>query len=1105
MICSPVRVCRDRKMASNFGIRGLFSGSFGLGGLRRRKLSGGLRPAELLEMRTLLTNPLTAIPKLDSLPGAPVRVYLDFDGHTETQDWPATRTDNQTGPIVTPVFDVDGDQTTFSDTELDMITEVWYRVSEDFMPFNVNVTTIDPGTYNDFETVLVSIGGNGSWTGSPGGIAFLNAFSTGVVNTCYAFTDNTGFGGVDHMKGTAMTVSHEVGHTLGLNHHSEYDANGNKTDEYNPGTAAIGPIMGAPYGSFREIWVNAPGNVSVTAFQDDFAEMTRAANRTFVFRADDVGDTNSAAKRINVTSPNILEQGVIGQNNDVDVYSFDTDAGPISFSLTGLDLRTVFGNNRLNPGTNGDFVLELRDGSGNVLASDNPSASLNASVSATVAQGTYFVVVSTTGRYGEIGQYTLSGTVIPLPTVPVMLGPSGTLADQLPIFTWTASANVQSYSLEVDVFDSTAKTWSSYLSRSGITGTTFTAPAQFPQGEFRARVRALANNNQFTAYSNYVTFTIDIPAPGIPTWIRPVGETSEPFPKFEWLGASNAVSYTLWVVNRTTGQRVIYRTNYRDTSYTHFAALPDGNYRGWLQAMNSVGELSAWSRPVDFVIDAPVPTAPRMLSPGAVTTSANPRFTWTDVKAARYVIQVNNRTTGQARYFYKSDIPGTQTFVDPTAFAQGVYTVWVQAFNANNEGSPWSAGLTFSVDILPPAATYMTGPVGANGGRLISTLNPTYSWRDAARAVRYQLYVNNVTTGEFQIINKSDITGLSFTSIVPHKQGEIRAWVRAFNSANEAGEWSSVYTFFIDEATPLTPIITGPLANPAGSVDNANPTFTWSIDADAPFFQFELLEVNPNTGALTRVILQNGLTQKSYTVPNAQRLKETSYVARVRGYNNSNEFGAWSPNFNLRIDVPNAVTPTILGPGGTITDTTPTLSWTHNSNSIRYEVLMRDLVRDEAIVFQVEAFQLSPDGSEAYFTIPDNKPLNRSTHRFWIRAFNSMQQPSAWSEPQSFVLAQADLQPQLEQELVPTAELVALNLSGRRRLPQQGESSSSREMQLAVPAELAVRVSAPPALAEQAQTAGLPGGPAELSETDANLIDQALWMLVNPASGVMPG
>jgi len=1089
-------------MAPNSGIRGLFASWFVSGGHRRRRTVVAVRAFEQLEQRSLLTNPLTSIPPLNSLPGAPVTIYLDFDGHTEDQDWPGARSDNQSGPIVTPVFDIDNDFTTFSDTELVMIREMWHRVAEDFTPFNVNVTTVNPGSFNNFEAVLVSIGGNGSWIGSPGGVAFLNSFNNSAVNTCYVFTDNVGRGSVDHMKGAAMTASHEVGHMLGLNHHSVYDAGGNKTDEYDAGTPVLGPIMGAPYRSYRETWFRASDTNGVNSIQDDFQVMTRAANRTFAFRPDDAGDTNTTATTYTVTSPNFLQTGFIGQNNDVDVFMFETDAGPISFTVEGLDLRRILNNNALTPGTNADLVLELRDRNGNVIAVDNPAGgqNLNASVSATVVQGTYFLAVSTTGQYGAIGQYTVSGTVVPLPSVPVMLGPTGTLEDPLPVFVWLTAANVQSYSLEVEIRDPESGLWNPYYSETGLTVTTFTARRQFEQGEFRARVRALGNNGRFTEYSNFVTFTIDVPAPGIPTLLRPVGEIGEPFPLFEWAAAANAKAYTLWVVNRTTGQRVIFRTDYNGLTYTHFSALANGPYRAWLQATNSVGEKSPWSRAVDFIVAALRPAAPTLLAPASTTTSNTPRFVWTDVKAARYELQVNNLTTGQARYVFVSNIPGTQTSFEPTTeFSQGNYVVWVRGFNGSDEAGPWSPALRFAVDILPPTRPQMTGPLGANGSRVINSLNPTYSWTAAERAVRYELYVNNLTTGEFQVIRRNDITELEFTPLVSQRQGEIRAWVRGFNIADEAGDWSPVYSFLIDEATPTTPTIIAPVANPAGSVDNANPTFAWSIAADAPFYQLEIYEVNPSTGRLiTRVLQQNAITDKFFTVPNAQRLRETTYVARVRGYNLSNEVGNWSPYYSVRIDVPDAVTPVILGPGGTISDSTPVLRWTHDRAAIRFEVLIRDLIRNETITLQVSSFNVSPDGTEASYTIPDDKALRSSTYRFWVRAFNSMQQPSVWSEPQSFVLTLTAAEPQIDTEIEPEVEILAALLPERRQPPVQHPAIAPAQT---TPQTESMML----ALAERPADPSPAVAPAESKPGEELLIDQAIWMIVNPANPLVSG
>lgn len=370
------------------------------------------------------TNPLTSIPQLSSLPGAPVTIYLDFDGHTESQDWPALRVDNQTGPVVTPVFDIDNDFTTFSDEELRMIREVWYRVSEDFAPFNVNVTTVDPGSYNNFETILVSIGGNGSWIGSPGGVAFINAFSNSASNTAYVFSDNTGLGGIDHMKGTAMAVSHEVGHTLGLLHHALFDTDGSLLAPYDPGRPDIGPIMGAPYQSERAVWANAPGDTSINVLQDDLAVMTRAANQTFRYRNDDYGNSIAAASPISITAPNFSVNGIIERNNDRDFFSFMTDSGDISLSVQGLNLRTVFNNPALNFGTNLDAVLRLYNSNGVLIAQSAPTNSLFATINATVTEGTYYAEVTHNGRYGEIGQYRLSGTVIPLETFTMSVFPT---------------------------------------------------------------------------------------------------------------------------------------------------------------------------------------------------------------------------------------------------------------------------------------------------------------------------------------------------------------------------------------------------------------------------------------------------------------------------------------------------------------------------------------------------------------------------------------------------------------------------------------------------------------------------------------------------------
>ena len=945
-------------------------------------------------------NPLTAIPKLNSNPGAPVTIYLDFDGHTETQDWPSVRGDGQTSPVVTPVFDVDNDFTTFSDDELQKIEEMWYRVSEDYSPFNINVTTIDPKTYNDFEAVLVSIGGDGSWLGSAGGVAFLNSFNGGPVNTSYVFTDNTGKGTTIHMKGSALAASHEVGHMLGLNHNAVYDANGNQTAGYDSGRPDLGPIMGAPYVSERETWSNAPGIVNATTLQDDFGIITGLRNQVVQFRQDDQGNTIQTATKIIVTSPIVSAKGILERNADVDMFQVETNSGIISFDVKGLDLQAIYPTiASVNRGTNADLVLSLYNSSGVLITQSNIATTLDAAVSATVSAGIYYVAVTSTGQAGAIGQYWLSGIVVPLPSAPTMIGPSGTLIQPFPLFEWTTGANADHYELQVDNLTLNRV---GYYTRN-VTATSEQATEPFPEGNYKAHVRTVTADGKFSAWSNYTSFTIDVPSPAKPRMIRPAGDITESFPTFEWTSDVNASTYNLLVESVATGKRIIYRTSYDRTTYVHFDPLPDGVYRASAKAMNSVGESSVWSDAVEFTIDAPIPLAPKITAPIKITTSVNPRIVWTAVKdAAKYDLWVNNLTTGAAQYIRRQDISRLTPYFDCTDLPQGTYTAWVRAANGNNEFSPWSAAYSFTVDVLVPGIPVVTGPVGSVSAKIITTTNPTFTWTAAARAVKYDLWVYNVTLQVAPIIRQENLTDTKYVALTNLPQGDYRVFVRAYNSANEVGEWSTVFTFKLDEPTPLIPRITAPVANPAGSVDNPTPTFKWTADLDAPFYEFKLVDVTQNS---TEVVRVSNLKTKSYTIPDNKRLAEHIYEAQVRGTNVSGEMSNWSEPYRIRIKVPNPTTPTPISPSGTTRDKTPTFQWTHDRGSSRYEILIRDLERNEVIVVQVKSFTVDPTGKIAFYTLPDSQALKVGTYRFWIRAFNSVGTASSWSNYKAFAIS----------------------------------------------------------------------------------------------------
>lgn len=349
---------------------------------------------------------------LESNPSATKTIYLDFNGHHSiNNDW-----DHD---IMFPAFDRDGDVNNFSDAELIEIQLQFQNVAEDFLPFNVNVTTADPGlealrktsaTDQEYGVRAVNTQPTDGFGGF-GGIAFLNSFDDAIDNP--VFTLNKG------ENNGAMTNSHEVGHALGLRH----DGLGSQT--YHPGVGSgeisWGPLMGAPFGENVTQWSNGDYDNS-TNTEDDFAIITQTANG-FDFRVDDYGSTIAGASDLDVAADfSVFQWGIVEQNSDVDVFKFETGDGPVTFDIRAFGERP-----------NLDILARIYDAGGNIVASSNIADSVDASFSMDLEVGTYYLSVEGVGNvhssdYGSIGFYTIDAQVNePTPVEPV--GEAGIIHD----------------------------------------------------------------------------------------------------------------------------------------------------------------------------------------------------------------------------------------------------------------------------------------------------------------------------------------------------------------------------------------------------------------------------------------------------------------------------------------------------------------------------------------------------------------------------------------------------------------------------------------------------------------------------------------------------
>ena len=463
--------------------------------------------------------PLGAIPVLNSLPGAAASIYLDFDGHVDPT-W------LNFSNVVTPVFDRDGNPGTFSTAEIDEMKLVWEVVAEDYAPFNINVTTVPPPSFGDREALRVAIGGAGSWfTAVVGGVAPINAFTNGAENTVFVFTDN-----VAGAKNVGEASSHEVGHALGLLHQSEYDANGVKTAEYSTGPGdGRAPIMGVAYGSVRGLWWNGPNSTSSTTIQDDLS-IVSGTNNGFGYRNDDHGNAFKVATKF-PASKNISFRfdGILTSTVDVDYFSFVTGAGRISVSAAVPQIVN-----------NLDVKLELRNAKGDIIAFDAPSGIFDAAITATVPAGTYVVVVASQGGYGDIGPYSLTGTIVkPNHLIKaarnLAVAPAQATRVQL---NWIDAANNESgYIVERSTNN---RRWIR-IATLPANSTSYVDTTSGAAYYYRVRVF----NNDFEATSNVAT----LPTPATPTKLVALGRTATHV-QLKW--RDNSLNESTFIVQRSS-------------------------------------------------------------------------------------------------------------------------------------------------------------------------------------------------------------------------------------------------------------------------------------------------------------------------------------------------------------------------------------------------------------------------------------------------------------------------------------------------------------------------------------------------------------------------
>ena len=361
---------------------------------------------------------------LHSRPTSTRVIYLDFDGHSA--DDPAWASVGYPS-IVSAPFDIDGNPGSFSAAEQSLIYEVWQRVAEDYRPFDVNITTRDPGLEAIRRTSTIDAAYGQRVVVTPSnfagsgviGVALLDVFGSEDDHAAYVFTDV-------EFKRTAKTmgeaVSHEAGHTFGLSHDG-----GSTSPNYYDGHGAWAPIMGRPIDPARPVTQWSRGEYAgANNVEDDLAIIAdgKPGSPGAGHRPDDHADTAASATVVPSTG---VASGTIGSTGDRDVFAVDVLDGTLSVQLRPPAGQAAWSNLAAS--------VTVRDSGGSVVASGAPTtpSGWTVDLSASVPAGRYTIEVQPVGwltastgftTYGSLGAYEVAITA---PQGPAPL-PPGTSA-----------------------------------------------------------------------------------------------------------------------------------------------------------------------------------------------------------------------------------------------------------------------------------------------------------------------------------------------------------------------------------------------------------------------------------------------------------------------------------------------------------------------------------------------------------------------------------------------------------------------------------------------------------------------------------------------------
>ena len=282
-------------------------------------------------------------PLLNSYSPATATVYLVFDGaEVDGTIW------NEQGKIVAAP----------SGLTPASITWIHKMISEHFKLFNLNITT-DPAVYERapvHQRTRVIFTANGNWYGPATGVSAIGSFVWGDDTPAWVFMDPLS----NNASFIAAAATHQIGHTLGLQHQSVYDSYGSMITELSGGESNIfsnqAPLMGIPFYKQAD-WKNGQPSTGAQNVQSDTASIAGAPNYIGYRKTSEDAFSGENTVKIERQDPNYLS---LISSGDYSFRLFDISGRLLTQGM----LKPGFNEIRASTASSGVYVLQWSGGFG---------------------------------------------------------------------------------------------------------------------------------------------------------------------------------------------------------------------------------------------------------------------------------------------------------------------------------------------------------------------------------------------------------------------------------------------------------------------------------------------------------------------------------------------------------------------------------------------------------------------------------------------------------------------------------------------------------------------------------------------------------------------